>query len=71
MFVCLPQITLETDEDVVTEIKLKYFDTVPPATAMCVLKTGFLFVASEFANHYLYQVCIYLIIFPQLWCKVR
>lgn len=50
------KITLETDEDVVTEIKLKYFDTVPPATAMCVLKTGFLFVASEFANHYLYQI---------------
>ena len=40
----------------VTEIKLKYFDTVPPATAMCVLKTGFLFVASEFGNHYLYQI---------------
>lgn len=54
------QITLETDEDVVTEIKLKYFDTVPPATAMCVLKTGFLFVASEFGNHYLYQVSIYI-----------
>ena len=50
------QITLETDEDVVTEIKLKYFDTVPPAVALCVLKTGFLFVASEFGNHYLYQV---------------
>jgi splicing factor 3B subunit 3 len=23
---------------------------------MCVLKTGFLFVASEFGNHYLYQI---------------
>ncbi|XP_018578281.1 splicing factor 3B subunit 3 isoform X2 [Anoplophora glabripennis] len=50
------KITLETDEDMVTEIKLKYFDTVPVATAMCVLKTGFLFVASEFGNHYLYQI---------------
>ncbi|XP_065348507.1 splicing factor 3B subunit 3 [Cloeon dipterum] len=50
------KITLETDEDVVTEIKLKYFDTVPVASAMCVLKTGFLFVASEFGNHYLYQI---------------
>lgn len=50
------KITLETDEDVVTEIKLKYFDTVPVATAMCVLKTGFLFVAAEFGNHYLYQI---------------
>lgn len=43
------KVTLECDE-VVSEIKLKYFDTVPPAAAMCVLKTGFLFVASEFGN---------------------
>lgn len=50
------KITLETDEDMVTEIRLKYFDTVPVATSMCVLKTGFLFVASEFGNHYLYQI---------------
>lgn len=44
------KVTLETDDDVVSEIKLKYFDTVPPAIAMCVLKTGFLFVACEFGN---------------------
>ena len=50
------KVTLETDEDMVTEIKLKYFDTVPVASAMNVLKTGFLFVASEFGNHYLYQI---------------
>lgn len=50
------KVTLEADEDMVTEIKLKYFDTVPVASAMCVLKTGFLFVASEFGNHYLYQI---------------
>jgi splicing factor 3B subunit 3 len=50
------KITLETDDEVVSEIKLKYFDTVPPATAMCVLKTGFLFVACDFGNHYLYQI---------------
>ena len=50
------KITLETDGDMVTEIKLKYFDTVPVATSINVLKTGFLFVASEFGNHYLYQI---------------
>ncbi|OXA64014.1 splicing factor 3B subunit 3 isoform X1 [Folsomia candida] len=50
------KITLEIDDDMVTEIKLKYFDTTPVATSMCVLKTGFLFVASEFGNHYLYQI---------------
>lgn len=44
------KITLETDEDIVTELKMKYFDTVPVANAMCILKTGFLFVASEFSN---------------------
>ncbi|UYV62354.1 SF3B3 [Cordylochernes scorpioides] len=46
------KITLETDEDMVTEIKLKYFDTTPCG----LLHTGFLFVASEFGNHYLYQI---------------
>uniref|UniRef100_A0A671VD28 Splicing factor 3b, subunit 3 n=1 Tax=Sparus aurata TaxID=8175 RepID=A0A671VD28_SPAAU len=50
------KVTLETDEEMVTEIRLKYFDTIPVATAMCVLKTGFLFVSSEFGNHYLYQI---------------
>lgn len=50
------KITLETDEDMVTEIILKYFDTVPVAANMCVLKSGFLFIASEFGNHYLYQI---------------
>ncbi|XP_072155255.1 splicing factor 3B subunit 3 isoform X2 [Bemisia tabaci] len=50
------KVTLDVDDDVVTEIKLKYFDTVPVATSLCVLKTGFLFVASEFGNHYLYQI---------------
>lgn len=34
----------------VISINLKYFDTVPVAASMCVLKSGFLFVASEFGN---------------------
>lgn len=44
------KITMEMDDEVVKELKLKYFDTVPVATSMCVLKTGFLFVAAEFGN---------------------
>ncbi|TPX70379.1 hypothetical protein SpCBS45565_g01800 [Spizellomyces sp. 'palustris'] len=40
----------------IQNLKIKYFDTIPVATNMCLLKTGFLFVASEFANHYLYQI---------------
>lgn len=50
------KVTLEVDDDMVTEVRMKYFDTVPVAAAMCVLRTGFLFVASEFGNHYLYQI---------------
>ncbi|KAI8815119.1 CPSF A subunit region-domain-containing protein [Cladochytrium replicatum] len=40
----------------VKELKIKYFDTVPVANALCVLKNGSLFVASEFGNHCLYQI---------------
>ncbi|EAQ88740.1 hypothetical protein CHGG_05359 [Chaetomium globosum CBS 148.51] len=36
-------------------IKLRYFDTVPVASSLCILKSGFLLVASEFENHHLYQ----------------
>lgn len=36
-------------------VKLRYFDTVPVAKSLCILKSGFLFVASEFGNHHFYQ----------------
>ncbi|RKF60135.1 Pre-mRNA-splicing factor rse1 [Erysiphe neolycopersici] len=36
-------------------VKIKYFDTVPVASSLCILKSGFLFVASEFGNHLFYQ----------------
>ena len=39
----------------VSALRLSYFDTLPPAASLCVLKTGFLFAASEFGNHGLYQ----------------
>lgn len=39
----------------VRELRVKYFDTLPPCASMCVLKTGFLFAASETGNHGLYQ----------------
>ncbi|CAD5206793.1 unnamed protein product [Bursaphelenchus okinawaensis] len=50
------KVNLVTDGDVVTEMRIKYFDTVPPANGLCILRTGFLFVASEFGNHHLYQI---------------
>ena len=39
----------------VKKLKIKYFDTVPTATSLCILKSGFLFVASETGNHHFYQ----------------
>ncbi|KAI0199352.1 CPSF A subunit region-domain-containing protein [Astrocystis sublimbata] len=39
----------------VERVKVKYFDTVPVATSLCILKSGFLFVATEFGNHHFYQ----------------
>ncbi|KAK8115046.1 Pre-mRNA-splicing factor rse-1 [Apiospora kogelbergensis] len=39
----------------VRRLKIKYFDTVPVATSLCILKSGFLFAASEFGNHHFYQ----------------
>lgn len=50
--------TLEYEADVVRELKIKYFDTLPPAVSICVLKTGFLFTAAEFGNHALYQFVV-------------
>jgi splicing factor 3B subunit 3 len=39
----------------VRRLKLKYFDTVPIASSLCILKSGFLFVAGETGNHHFYQ----------------
>lgn len=49
------KVTLEHNNDSVKELKIKYFDTIPVTSSMCVLKSGFLFAASEFGNHSLYQ----------------
>ena len=46
----------EDDDFDVAGLTLKYFDTVPVASGISLLKTGLLFVASEFGNHMLYQV---------------
>ena len=39
----------------VQRIKIKYFDTVPVASSLCILKSGFLFISSESGNHNFYQ----------------
>lgn len=46
--------TLSYLGDEVHDVHVKYFDSCPPSTAMCVLKTGYLFLASEFGNHHLF-----------------
>ncbi|KAL6126564.1 hypothetical protein ACLB2K_074611 [Fragaria x ananassa] len=50
------KVSLEHDKDVVKGVKIKYFDTIPVTTSMCVLKSGLLFAASEFGDHALYQL---------------
>ncbi len=56
------KVTLEMIEDddgnptgEVRRLKIKYFGTIPVASSLCILKSGFLFVACEFGNHHFYQ----------------
>ncbi|KAK4157896.1 CPSF A subunit region-domain-containing protein [Chaetomidium leptoderma] len=58
----LMKVTLDMVEDndgnptgEVRRLKVKYFDTIPIAQSLCILKSGFLFAAGEFGNHHFYQ----------------
>ncbi|KAH6850190.1 CPSF A subunit region-domain-containing protein [Chaetomium sp. MPI-CAGE-AT-0009] len=58
----LMKVTLDMVEDndgnptgEVRRLKVKYFDTIPIAQSLCILKSGFLFSAGEFGNHHFYQ----------------
>jgi splicing factor 3B subunit 3 len=51
----LYKVTLEHHDEDVVALKIKYFDTVSPAINLCILKSGHLFIPSEFGNHYFYQ----------------
>lgn len=44
------KVTMEHSEGVVQGMTIKYFDTIPVATSLCILKSGFLFAANEFGN---------------------
>ena len=44
------KITLNYQEEKVNDMKIQYFDTIPPATSLLIFKAGFLFAASEFGN---------------------
>lgn len=49
------KVTLDHDEEEVQALRIKYFDTVPVATSLCILRAGFLYVASESGAHALYS----------------
>ena len=40
----------------VESLNLKFFDTIPVSKSLCIMKSGFLFAASEHGDHNLYQV---------------
>ncbi|KAJ3362319.1 Splicing factor 3B subunit 3 [Kappamyces sp. JEL0680] len=40
----------------VQALKIKYFESLSLASSLCLLKSGFLFVAAESGNHILYQI---------------
>ncbi|RCH93139.1 pre-mRNA-splicing factor rse1, partial [Rhizopus stolonifer] len=50
----LYKVTMDHDQGAVNGLTIKYFDTIPIATSLCILKSGFLFVANEFGNHHHY-----------------
>lgn len=52
----LYKITMNFTDDQVHSIQCQYFDTISPCSSICLLKTGFIFAAAEFGNHYIYQI---------------
>jgi len=50
----LYKITLDYQGEMVNDVVISYFDTIPVTNCITVLKNGFLFAASEFGNHALY-----------------
>ncbi|SNX84139.1 probable splicing factor 3B subunit 3 [Melanopsichium pennsylvanicum] len=49
------KITMEHQDDEIRSLKIKYFDTLPVASGLAILRSGFLFVASEFGPQLLYS----------------
>lgn len=49
------KLNLQYNKQEVHTVSLSYFDTVPLATSMCILKSECLFVAAELGNHMLYN----------------
>ena len=49
------KVTIDRNEEEVLAVKIKYFDTVPVATQLVILRSGFLFIASEYGNPQVFQ----------------
>lgn len=46
---------MEVDGEDLISLRIKYFDTIPISNSINILKSGYLFSASEYGNHQLYQ----------------
>ncbi|WFD35978.1 pre-mRNA-splicing factor rse1 [Malassezia cuniculi] len=49
------KVSIDHDEEDMVALRIKYFETVPVATSLCILRAGFLYVASEFGAHHVYS----------------
>jgi splicing factor 3B subunit 3 len=50
------QVCVEYNDLSVSEIRVSYFDTLPTSIALVFLRPNFLVCASEFGNHFLFQI---------------
>lgn len=44
------KVTIDHEGEDVKALRIKYFDTVPVSISLCILKSGYLFAASEFSD---------------------
>jgi splicing factor 3B subunit 3 len=52
----LYRVFLDISDNKVTAVNVKYLDTVHVSNSVCVMRGGFLFVASEFGDHKFYRI---------------
>lgn len=50
------KLTVDVRSAVVWNIKIKYFDTIPIATSICILRAGFVYAACESGDRVLYEL---------------
>lgn len=50
------KLTVDAPDGNVEKIKIKYFDTIPVATSICILRAGFVFAACESGDRILYEL---------------